>query len=349
MIRLKAAPLNSLADAQDRLQTAIAIEFSTLPVYLYAKFSILPGANQGAADSLTAIVGQEMVHMCLACNILNAIGGAPILAGTLPDGTVVPPRFPGPLPGDIGGLTVSLLPFSQQAMEQGMAIEEPENPLDIPVANTVLLAAAGEPQTIGQFYAALDSFLAQLDPDIWAKNSGRNQIDDDQYFAGQLFPVRSYLDAHRAISIIVSEGEGTRDSPLDFADEVSHYYRFGEVAKNLVLTKADNECGYTWGPGSFGVDWAAAYPAIPDPGQHDFSDDPPAKAAQDLCDRAFTSLVDDLQRAVNGEPDRLGYAVRSMYALKMAADTALTTPLAGSSQVAGPAFLYTPGQQGDAQ
>jgi hypothetical protein len=347
MIRLQATPLNSLADAQARLQTAIALEFSTLPVYLYAKFSILPDSNGEAAASLSMIVGQEMIHMCLACNILNAIGGKPILAGKLPDGTIVPPLYPGPLPGDIGGLTVGLLPFSEDAMRQGMAIEEPEDPLDFPVA-AGFGAAAGPPLTIGQFYAELDAFLAQLDPNNdWQTNN--NQIDDAQFFAGQLFPVNTYQDAHRAISIIVSEGEGAKNTPLDFANEVSHFYRFEEIARNLVLTKADNPQGYAWGPASFGVDWSSAYPAIPNPGQHDFSGDPPAAAAQDACNAAFTLLVDELQRAVNGEQGRLGYAVRAMFELRMAAIVALTTPLADSDQVAGPAFLYKPRQQGAAQ
>lgn len=346
MIRLQATPLNSLADAQSRLQTAIALEFATLPVYLYAKFSILPDSNVEAASSLSEIVGQEMIHMCLACNILNAIGGNPILAGTLPDGTVVPPLYPGPLPGDIGGLTVALLPFSVDAMRQGMAIEEPENPLDFPVA-AQLEAAAPAPVTIGQFYAELDAFLAQLDQGDW--QTGNNQIDDAQFFAGQLFPVNSYQDAHRAISIIVSEGEGAKDTPLDFANEVSHFYRFEEIARNLVLTKADNPQGYSWGPASLGVDWSAAYPAIPNPGEHDFSGDPPAAAAQDACNVAFSRLVDELQRAVTGDQGRLGHAVRAMYELRMAAMVALTTPLAGGEQVAGPAFLYKSQQQGAAQ
>jgi hypothetical protein len=345
MIRLQATPLDSLADAQARLQTAIALEFATLPVYLYAKFSILPDSNVEAASSLSEIVGQEMIHMCLACNILNAIGGKPILAGTLPDGTVVPPLYPGPLPGDIGGLTVALLPFSQDAMRQGMAIEEPEDPLDFPVAPQ--LEATAAPITIGQFYAELDAFLAQLDQGDW--QTANNQIDDAQFFAGQLFPVNSYQDAHRAISIIVSEGEGAKDTPLDFANEVSHFYRFEEIARNLVLTKADNPQGYAWGPASLGVDWSAAYPAIPNPGEHDFSGDPPAAAAQEACNAAFTGLVDELQRAVNGEQGRLGYAVRAMYELRMAAMVALTTPLAGGEQVAGPAFLYQSQLQGAEQ
>jgi hypothetical protein len=101
-----------------------------------------------------------------------------------------------------------------------------------------------------------------------------------------------------------------------------------------VLTKADNPKGYVW-RGTLGVDWSAVYPAIADPGSHDFSKDPPpARAAQDRCDAAYTRLVQELQRAVAGETGRLD--------LRMAARQALTVPLADPAKVAGPSFRYRP-------
>jgi len=282
---------------------------------------------------LSSIVGQEMVHMCLACNILNAIGGKPHL---------VVPSYPGPLPGDIGHddqpVIAHLLPLSPDAMKQGMDIEEPEDPIPIPVV-TALAAGAAPTVTIGEFYVHLDQFLSTLSITAWHPN--RNQITDSQFFAGQLFPVNSYADASRAISVIISEGEGTKKSPLDFQNEVSHYYRFSEIYHNKVLVKADTTEGYTYGPESLGVDWDAVYPAIPDPGSHDFSQEPlVAQAAQAACNEVFTTLVDELQRAVTGHPDRLGNAVRAMFDLRRAAAVALTTPLRDPSKVAGPAFLY---------
>jgi hypothetical protein len=341
MIRLQAAVPATVHDVRDMLQTAIGVEFGTLPPYLYAKFSILPGANAAAVNNLSEIVGQEMIHMCLACNMLNAIGGTPRLK---------PLTYPTTLPGDIGPpggkpLTIRLLPFSEAAMAQGMAIEEPEHPIVIPDAK---FAATAGPQavTIGQFYAAVDKALAILPRTDWTP--GRNQIVDDQFFPGQLFAINDYADAHRAISIIVSEGEGSPDDPLDFQHEVSHYYRFGEVWRNKVLTKADNPVGYTWGPQPLGVDWKGAYNAIADPSQHDFSQDPePARLAQEACNRAYTDLVESLQGAVTGEAGALGRAVRAMFDLRMTAIAALQVPLADGVQVAGPSFLYAPRQPGD--
>jgi hypothetical protein len=343
-IRLAMTPLRTADDACVHLQTAIGIEFATLPPYLYAKFSILPGTNPIAADNLSAIVGQEMIHFCLACNILNALGGDPVLK---------PPVYPGTIPGDIGKpgekpLEVRILPFSRDAMAQGMAIEEPAHIPDFPHVNFMATTEDGAPQTetIGQFYTKLDKFLSTLPDTAWYAD--RNQIDDAQYFAGQLFPVNCYGDAHVAIEQIMSEGEGTGDDPLDFQGEVAHFYRFGEIFHEKVLTKADNKLGYSWGPEPLLVDYDAVYPAIKDPGSYDFSGaSPAAQAAQAACNLAYRQLVDALQLAVTGEAAQLGIAVKAMFDLRMAAMVALTTPLDDSSPaVSGPSFVYTPTNAG---
>ena len=340
MIRLQARPLETLEDAYDLLQTAIGVEFGTLPPYLYALFSIPPGKNPAAGARIRSVMLQEMVHMCLACNILNALGGSPKLT---------PPTYPGPLPGDIGPhgtpLDIHLLPLSRDAMKQAMNIEEPEKVPDFPILQASL-AAGPQAMTIGQFYTMLDAYLATLPPAAW--HVDRNQITDSQFFAGQIFAVNSYADANLAITQIISEGEGAPDNPLDFQNDIAHFYRFGEVFYDRVLTKAPGtETGYTWGPEPLGVDWDAVYAAISDPGEHDFSHDPPeAQAAQAACDAAYAEMVDELQRAISGEPGRMGNAAQAMFDLRMAMLVAFRSPLADPTKVSGPTFLYKPTTEG---
>jgi Ferritin-like len=334
MIRLQLAQLNTVEDAWGMLQTAVGVEFGTLPPYLYALYSIRPGTNVEAAQRIKSVAHQEMIHFCLASNMLNALGGTPALR---------PQAYPGPLPGDIGPhgtpLTVHLYPFSANSMKQAMAIEQPVKPPDFPVRSLLVAEASTQAVTIGQFYDTLDKFLATLPASDWT--AGRNQIIDSQFFAGELFAINGYPDAHKAIQEIVSEGEGANDDPLDFEHEVAHYYRFGEIYHDKVLTKAANPLGYAWGPASLGVNWADAYPAIADPGLRDFLQDPPAaRTAQAACNAAFTAMIDALQRALNGQTGALGEAVRAMFDLRMAALHALTVPLADPALVAGPAFLY---------
>ena len=339
MLFVKARSIATVDDAIELLQMAIGIEFSTLPPYLYALYSIRPDTNAAASSRIRAVAMEEMVHMCLACNILNALGTNPVLTA---------PTYPGPIPGGISGggkeaLTIHILPFSKDAMAQAMAIEEPEaGPINIP--HELALEAAPTFMTIGQFYSHLDQFLSTLPESRWSK--GRNQIDDRQFLQGELFAVNGFDDAHRAIQRIVSEGEGTKESPLDFRGEAAHYYRFEEIFSDQVLTKANNDVGFVF-KGTLGVDFTAVYPAIADPGSHDFSNDPPAaRAAQDRCDEAFTRLVQELQRAVAGEGGRIGNAVRAMFDLRMAAEHALKVPLAVPTQVAGPSFRFRPNLTG---
>ena len=333
MIRLEAVPISSLDDARASLQTAIGVEFGTLPPYLYALFSIPPGENAESVSRIRSVIMEEMIHMCLGCNMLNALNGDPVIR---------PPVYPGPLPGDIGHdgqvLTIHLIPFSTDAMAQAMSIEEPEDPIDFPKL-AGFTATAPTAVTIGQFYRQLDAFLATLPATDWV--AGRNQIDDRQFFQGQVFAINNYADAHRAIDIIVSEGEGTPKTPLDFESELAHYYRFEEIYRDSVLTKADNPTGFAWG-GPLGVDWNAVYPAITDPGEHDFSKESCAvQAAQAACDEGFATMVEELQAAVTGQPARLGNAVRAMFDLRMAMLHAFQVPLA-SGEVAGPTFRYDP-------
>ncbi|MBI1771002.1 MAG: ferritin-like protein [Burkholderiales bacterium] len=338
MIRLQLSPITTVQQAQAMLQTAINVEFGTLPPYLYAQLTILPGTNAAAMARLKSITHQEMIHLCLAANILNALDG-----DDTPEGkpTLQPPTYPGPLPGDIGSdgkvLTVHILPFGKPAMQQGMNIEMPVDPIDFPQLK-LLAATTSKAVTIGQFYEALDAYLKTLPASAWSSNN--RQIADKQFFPGQLFAVNNYEDAHNAIQVIISEGEGTSNDPLDFSKELAHFYRFEEMYRNQVLTSSDSPQGFSWG-GPLGVNYSEVYPAIADPQTHDFSKEPAAaRLAQDACTKAYSAMVDALNLAFRGDMAQLGIAVRKMFDLRMAAVEALHTPLADKSKVAGPAFIY---------
>ena len=333
MIKLTWITPTCIEDARKLVQMAIDVEFGTLPPYLYAMMSIPEGENTIAFVRIKSVVMQEMIHMCLACNILNAIGGLP---------KINPPVYPGPLPGGIDdNLDIHLYPLSKEAMKQAMDIEQPEDPIKFPV----LKATEGAHSlTIGQFYDALDKYLGTLPDNEWKVN--RHQINDSQFFQGQLFAVNNYKDAQEAIEIIVSEGEGAPDSPLDFQNHLAHYYRFKEVYKNKVLVKDNNEKGYAWG-GDLGVNWNAVYPAITDPQVHDFSNDSAAaKQAQLDCNIAYTKMVDELSIAFNDSQGHLGNAVQAMFDLRKAGLKAFNTPLnEQTKEVAGPSFVYTSNEE----
>src|SRR5215831_15784418 len=71
--------ITTLSDLQDALQTAMQLEFSTIPPYLCAQWSINSDPSD-VADMIEGIVVQEMYHFALAGNMLTAIGGVPNIA-----------------------------------------------------------------------------------------------------------------------------------------------------------------------------------------------------------------------------------------------------------------------------
>src|SRR2546421_835393 len=58
---------------------AVELEHATIPTYLYALYSLQPGGNLKIQSLVRSVVWEEMLHMSLACNVLNAIGGSPVI------------------------------------------------------------------------------------------------------------------------------------------------------------------------------------------------------------------------------------------------------------------------------
>src|SRR6266545_4701329 len=138
----------SAEDLVDLVQEAMRLEFATIPPYLTAMLSLKPGQNRDIWWAIHDVVVDEMLHLLIGCNLLNALGGRPVL-----DDPAFVPKYPGSLPLGIGsGLVVGLEKFSLELVERVfMEIEEPEQPLTFPGPPAV---AADLPDfsTIGEFY-----------------------------------------------------------------------------------------------------------------------------------------------------------------------------------------------------
>src|SRR4051794_40886332 len=77
------------------LYAALQLEHATIPPYLTALYSIHPGENSDAFHVIRVVAVEEMLHLTLAANVLNAVGGKVDLTGAdfvptypafLPDG-----------------------------------------------------------------------------------------------------------------------------------------------------------------------------------------------------------------------------------------------------------------------
>ena len=73
------ASITSMESLREHLQWAIELEHATIPAYLCALYSIKSGSNLEAVELISSVVIEEMLHLTLAANLLNAVGGEPRL------------------------------------------------------------------------------------------------------------------------------------------------------------------------------------------------------------------------------------------------------------------------------
>ena len=73
------ARIATLESLREHLQWAIELEHFTLPPYLCALYSLDAARNPEASEVVASVLVEEMLHMTLAANLLNAVGGRPRL------------------------------------------------------------------------------------------------------------------------------------------------------------------------------------------------------------------------------------------------------------------------------
>ena len=125
LIQSEADFAKKLAELKDQLQIALVLEHSTIPPYLCALYSIKPGTNLMAANIIRSVVLEEMLHMIMVANLLNAIGGCPMIGEreTGAHGKFIP-EYPTRLPGNIDqDLIVGLSYFSEESIQTFWKIE----------------------------------------------------------------------------------------------------------------------------------------------------------------------------------------------------------------------------------
>lgn len=341
MIRLKAETFNlldgSVEGLQKAVQQAVELEHATIPTYLYALYSLIPGKNDQIADLILSVVKEEMLHMTLACNILNSIGGSPAI-----DSQDFVPIYPGPLPGSVeGDLIVPLKPFSLELVEKVfMTIEGPEDPKHFPVKAEALLATA-KPLTIGQFYGSIKQQIIDLSA---ATNifTGEPRLQVKRGFpASELIVVNDVASASKAIETIVEQGEGTTKSPLDAQGELAHYYRFAEIfnQKSLIADPAE-PLGYAYAGAPIPFDPNGVFPVIENPKSAVYSTGSAAANANRTFNYTYTSLLKTLHLVFNGHAEQFTAAIGLMESLKQQAVTMMSSVPASDGLSAGPSFEY---------
>lgn len=339
MIKLQRSIIQGIEAAKDRtelyyyLQKAVELEHSTIPPYLTALFSLMPGYNDEIRQLIHSIVVQEMLHMTIDGNILIAIGGQPQINS--PDFI---PQYPGPLPMSIGGkdFIVGIEAFSKPlVLNTFMVIEEPENP--IPVKTLAAPAAEPEFATIGEFYDAVKMKIDELGDSIFTVGPDKQVLS--WFPPNRLFPIVDRTSAKRGIDIIVVEGEGTSSDPFQTPGNPAHYYKFGEIYHGRRIIRTPT--GFAWGGDPIPFDPNGVYPMKPNPKLGDFTPGSQAYTRVAEFSFAYSSLLNALHTAFNGKPDNIDVAIGLMYELKMLAVSLMQTPANdGTNMTAGPSYVY---------
>lgn len=333
-------PIRTLASLKRHLQWALELELTTIPPYLCALYSIRDGTNTEAAATIRGVVMEEMLHMTLAANLLNAIGGSPVLARA-----EVVPTYPGTLPHSDGRITTALLPFSPAAIETFRAIEHPTRPTAPPKGTHY--------HTIGQFYEAIFEGFVHLagteGPGLFS-GERRRQVTPEHYYGagGTPLVVVDLVTALEAIGEITEQGEGFDDTIFDDDTkygqpaELAHYYRFTEIALGRRYRRSDTPASGPTGP-ELVVDWASAYPMRPNPTMRTWRDRPDVYALMLAFNERWSALLATLERAFTGAPAALLEAVPLMYELKYRAQALMAVPTGDADgSTVGPSFEFVP-------
>ena len=212
----------ALKEVKQQLQVAIKLEHSTIPPYLYAFWS-LKDHRSDLASAILTVVKEEMLHMALTCNLLNALGGD----ANLKSGSFIP-DYPTALPAHDqtrDPFIVSLEKCGVEAIVSFMHIELPRE---------LGIAPEEEPEvgTIGEFYKRIISNLRLLS-DKHFQNGGQLGKDFAPYKSGILFEINSQKEAIKAISEILEQGEGRSLKSHFQNSEASHYSRFVKIYNEM--------------------------------------------------------------------------------------------------------------------
>lgn len=342
--------IKDLTELHRHLQAALQLEHATIPPYLTALYSIRPGTNSEAYHILRVVAVEEMLHLTLAANILNAVGGTPDLTV---EGFV--PAFPAYLPDGETDFQVDLQPFSREAIENFLKIERPaeaagDDVLTIRREKTEgsLRAARVHDESeehfysIGEFYQAIDQALVRLDaemgPDLFSGDPGR-QVTPQLYYSGggEIITVTDLDSARAAMRLISEQGEGIGGAIFDHEGEISHFFRFEQLLLGRFYQEGD-EAGHPTGL-PLEVDWDAVFPIRKNARLADYPPGSELRAAAVAFNEYYAEFLALLTRAFQGDPALLVPAVGGMFRIRDLCYQLMHQPIDGKGgEHAAPTF-----------
>ena len=336
------------------LQTAIELELATIPPYLLALLSIKLPSNREPAELIRSVMIEEMLHLALVSNVLNAVGGHPRLDKQTIPSYPLKMTFEGKVFKD-RNFWIDLAPFSEPVIKTFMKIEQPQEPPRIEGFFLAIKKIDVPALTIGGFYAQIVSLLEQMEKKTPGKvfiGKPEFQIHKDYYWAGggEIVAVDDLASAKMALDLVIQQGEGAWSSgpgqaAQGFGDnfEIGHYYRFSEIFYGHRYQKSDDPKGPPTGA-TIDVDYALAYPFKKNPKRSDYPPGSALRKPNDDFNQRYSDMLRQLQEALNGSPKTLYTAVMdSMHHLTPVAHQMMKTPITPGRKTTGcPTFEWRP-------
>ncbi|HVQ89921.1 MAG TPA: ferritin-like protein [Mycobacteriales bacterium] len=344
--------ITTLEQLHRYLYSALRLEHATIPPYLTALYSLHPETNSDARHVLRVVAVEEMLHLSLAANVLNATGGTPDLTRA----GFVPP-YPTFLPDGEKDFKVDLAPFSEATLDTFLKIERPAKAPTkelrlVPRARSARHLLAADPDdpdmqyySIGEFYAEIERGLEYLHAEYQAEGrtlfvgDPSHQITPEYFYSGggEAIPVTDLKSGLAALGLIAAQGEGLGGGIYDGEGELAHYYRFQQIKLQQYYQKGDQP-GQPSGP-PVAVDWHAVYPSLPNATLAAYPDGSELRAAAVGFNESYADFLGLLTRAYTGQPELLLEAVWRMFQIRDHMNRLLRNPLPGSPGVnAAPTF-----------
>jgi hypothetical protein len=349
--------ITTIEELNDYLYAALQLEHATIPPYLTALYSLHPGSNSHALHVIRVVAVEEMLHLTLVANVMNAVGIKPDLTQ---DGFV--PRYPAYLPDGEQDFEVSLQPFSKAAVSTFLKIERPakapseqsrlvrRSPRLAAHAHAHLLAVSPRDPgmqfySIGEFYEEIIRGVKYLHAQYAAHGKElftgdpRRQVTPEYYYSGggEVIPVTGLQSALDALRLIAGQGEGLGGGIYDAEGELAHYYRFQQLEIGRYYAKGDQPDHPTGPP--LEVDWDAVYPVQKDARLEHYPEGSELRAGAVGFNQAYAGFLEFLTQAYNGQPELLIEAVWWMFRIRDAMLALIRNPVPGRNGVhAGPTF-----------
>lgn len=348
----------------DLLQRALMVELATIPAYSTACYSIQEQGqyNRSSSEIVNAepievirqVMVEEMLHMVLAANVLNAVGGKPCLTDL-----EQLPSYPFQFFKE-DEFRLHLRSFKPQQIKDFRTVEQAPNPENI--AN----ALKGKYKTIAGFYMyvelVLESACEQFaEQEIFCGDENMQVNEQDYYGAGGDVVMVTDLDsAKQALSEIVREGEGAElgetacdgdripSPPGEERWDVAHYFKFDGILHSRYYQPWDSINGPPSG-GDMVVNWKAVWNMADDPTSTSFESFPDIQKLQNRFNSTYSELLECLEAAFNGEKAMLRNMVPVMFRLKEDAQKLIRIPIPDDEKgrTAGPSWTYLPDRDRD--